>query len=193
MPDDIMEASARADRDAALAAATVASEFAQSAIKAGFLLNGGGLIAIPAIVALFKLDAEKGFWPLFATGGTFVLGLVVTWSASLCGYLAFWQLREWHIARAVMFDRILEFHSAPSGGEEKELRAVDAAERQMRRMRNSKRWRYAVAVLCLVALLVFVAGVSIGAHAVADLAIKIERSLPLSPAAQPPATRPETR
>jgi hypothetical protein len=55
------------------------------------------LIAIPAIVALFKLDAQKGFWPLFATGGIFVLGLIVTRSASLCGYLAFWQLREWHL------------------------------------------------------------------------------------------------
>jgi hypothetical protein len=42
MPDDILEANARADRDAALAATTVASDFAQSAIKAGFLLNGGG-------------------------------------------------------------------------------------------------------------------------------------------------------
>jgi hypothetical protein len=66
----------------------VLSGFAQSVVKSGFLLNGGGMVAIPAIVALFKLDASKGLWMLAAMGSAFVAGLLAAWAASICAFFA---------------------------------------------------------------------------------------------------------
>lgn len=48
-------------------AGKAASDFVQSLIKSGFILNGGGIVAIPAIVTLFNLEIEgipyRTYWP----------------------------------------------------------------------------------------------------------------------------------
>jgi len=82
------ESEMAADLEAAKIGESSAVAFAQTAIKSGFILNGGGMIAIPAIVALFNLDAEKLLHQLFLTGGLFVGGLCSASIASICAFFA---------------------------------------------------------------------------------------------------------
>jgi hypothetical protein len=65
--------------------------FAQSAIKTATLLNGGALVAIPAGVALFGIDATAVMRALFLAAGLFVGGLVAALLASMFGFLALAQ------------------------------------------------------------------------------------------------------
>jgi hypothetical protein len=65
-----------------------ALSIARDTIRNGFLLNGGGLVAIPAILALFKLDAVAVLQPIVVTAGLFTAGLAASWLASFCGFFS---------------------------------------------------------------------------------------------------------
>jgi len=77
----------RANFDAAL-------KFADGGIKALFGLNGGGLIALPAFTALFKIDMQAAASLVLAAGIIFVIGLVLAASTCLLGYLSAMQEME---------------------------------------------------------------------------------------------------
>jgi hypothetical protein len=62
--------------------------FAQSIIRTSQLLNGGGLLAIPALVSLFGLDVNIGKNLLVWTGFSFCLGLLCAW---ICNYFAYYS------------------------------------------------------------------------------------------------------
>jgi len=53
------ESELAADLEMSRTAEQSAAAMAQMVIKSGFILNGGGIIAIPAVATLFSLDAEK--------------------------------------------------------------------------------------------------------------------------------------
>jgi hypothetical protein len=65
-----------------------AVKFADAGIKSTFALNGGGLIALPAFVALFKLDAQLASNWIISAGVVFVLGLISAALTGLFGYLS---------------------------------------------------------------------------------------------------------
>jgi hypothetical protein len=54
----------------------LAIDFASNALRAITYLNGGGLVAIPAAVALFKADPTKAKHDLIVAGLLFVAGLL---------------------------------------------------------------------------------------------------------------------
>lgn len=53
------------------AAERAAVDVAQTVVRTGFVVNASAIIAIPAIVALFNLDADAIRWSLLWTGGLF--------------------------------------------------------------------------------------------------------------------------
>jgi hypothetical protein len=65
-----------------------AIKFADTAIKSAFALNGGALIALPALIALFKIDPQRvGSWVIIA-GAVFVVGLIGAAATAFLGYLS---------------------------------------------------------------------------------------------------------
>jgi hypothetical protein len=60
----------------------------QSSLRTTTLLNGGALVAIPAVVALFGIDAKAITFNLLIAGGVFVLCLVFCWLSSAAGFFA---------------------------------------------------------------------------------------------------------
>ena len=75
-------------RTEALESQKAAIAFAQNVIKSGQLLNGGGLLAIPALATLFSLDAHAGQSLLVLTAIAFGLGLLFAWLCNFCGYFS---------------------------------------------------------------------------------------------------------
>ncbi|MCA4920798.1 MAG: hypothetical protein ING82_15335 [Roseomonas sp.] len=75
-------------RAEAVESGKAAVAFAQSIIKTSQLLNGGGLLAIPALVTLFSLDVNIGKNLLIYTGASFCLGLMCAW---ICNYFAYYS------------------------------------------------------------------------------------------------------
>lgn len=64
----------------------MANEYAQLAIKHLFLINGGALIALPAIIAAFDLPKTEDIW---CSGLSYSVGLVFVVMTSL---LAYWSV-----------------------------------------------------------------------------------------------------
>jgi hypothetical protein len=76
-----MRADARTNYESAV-------KFADAGIKSAFALNGGGLIAAPAFIALFKVDPQLARNWIVGAGGVFVLGLICAALTSFFGYLS---------------------------------------------------------------------------------------------------------
>jgi hypothetical protein len=180
------ESEMRADLDASLAAAKAATDFAQSVLKAGFWLNGGGMIAIPAIVTLFKLDAPTLFWMLLSTGAAFIVGLLVTWIASLCGFFALANRSDSAYNSAVRTARNLEAKYFPFAKAEMEAQARAAESTAKSFAVKFLRLRRVAIVLCFVAMMAFIVGVGFGAYAV----VRLQQSNVGVPASPPQATAP---
>lgn len=65
-----------------------AMKFAETAIKGGFLLNGGGLVAVPAFVALVRVKESVSLAPLTWALVIFALGVLFAWLTSIFGYFS---------------------------------------------------------------------------------------------------------
>ncbi|MET0105680.1 MAG: hypothetical protein ABW072_11125 [Sedimenticola sp.] len=65
-----------------------AVEFAQQGIRSGLMLNGGALVAVPAIIALFAVDVSQVASGIILSGVLFVIGLLLSWAANLFGFFA---------------------------------------------------------------------------------------------------------
>ena len=65
-----------------------AIKFAEAGIKSSFALNGGGLIALPAFIALFKIDPKFASVWIIAAGTMFIVGLISAAVTSFLGYLS---------------------------------------------------------------------------------------------------------
>jgi hypothetical protein len=65
-----------------------ALKFADAGIKALFGLNGGGLVALPAFLALFKADVRAAAGWVLASAALFVIGLIAASLTTLLGYLS---------------------------------------------------------------------------------------------------------
>ncbi len=85
-----------------------ANAYAQVAIKASLTLNGGALIAIPAIIGLFGIPANAAAGQLLWTGALFIGGLVSAWSTAFFAFFALDRAavaatwRREHVAHHVM-------------------------------------------------------------------------------------------
>jgi hypothetical protein len=78
-------ASLRADNHANYEGAI---KFAETAIKSAFALNGGALVALPALIALFKIDPQRVVLWVIIAGAVFVVGLTSAAATAFLGYLS---------------------------------------------------------------------------------------------------------
>jgi hypothetical protein len=62
--------------------------FAEAAIKSAFALNGGGIVALPALTALLKIEPKPAATCIIVAVGAFVVGLVCAAATSFLGYLS---------------------------------------------------------------------------------------------------------
>jgi hypothetical protein len=65
-----------------------AVKFAETAIKSAFALNGGALVALPALIALFKIDPQRVLLWVIIAGAVFVVGLISAAATAFLGYLS---------------------------------------------------------------------------------------------------------
>src|SRR6516165_1550708 len=65
-----------------------AVKLADAGIKSVFALNGGGLIALPAFIALFKVEPQLARNWIIGAGAVFIAGLILAALTSLFGYLS---------------------------------------------------------------------------------------------------------
>jgi hypothetical protein len=137
-----------------------AIEFAQTVIKSGFILNGGALVAVPAFVTMFSIDARGDMTTLLQSGGLFVVGLLAMWLAAGCGYFATLAnalvLQE---QRRIATRRLHDFYNA------KASRPSDVLEEEHRASNYNQKflWSRAIGiVLSIVSFVAFVIGVYFG-------------------------------
>lgn len=152
----------------ALASDRGAIDLAQGAIKTATLLNGGGLLAIPAIITLFGLDARSVAWRLVTTATLFIGGLVAAWVANFCGFFALAARTDAFEHRAYSTRaRIARQHyaTAPEAQSWLEQEAVLDKKWDKRRAQFVA-WRWVGIILLIVSLVFFLSAAIWGAMTV---------------------------
>jgi hypothetical protein len=150
--------------------------FAQMIIKSGFLLNGGGIIAIPAIVTLFNLDPEKVFYHLILTGGLFIAGLSSASGAGIFGFFALAHKSDNFYSSAIRTVRFLESKYFPPLAEEASRKAEAAQKRAKRAATLSVAERYVAICLCAASVILFILGAGVGGWAILGTVRKVPQS-----------------
>ncbi len=155
-----------ADLEAAKLGESSAVALAQMVIKSGFILNGGGIIAIPAVVALFNIDAERLHSLLLLTAGLFVGGLCSASVASICAFFALAHKADYFYSNAVHTARTIQGKYFPPQAQEMAKHAK-VARRRAARLRLWWIWeRYVAIVLCLASVALFIGGALVGGEAI---------------------------
>jgi hypothetical protein len=145
-----------------------AVEFASNALRAMTYLNGGGLVAIPAAVALFKTDPAKAKYDLIVAGLFFVAGLLSIVVAQACTF--FVQARRGESERLLGREQIAllamihfpETHLQQQRAKE----AKDCERLSNEKMNHSDWWRKWGLASFWLAFVFFVVGCGLGARAV---------------------------
>jgi hypothetical protein len=123
-------------------------------------LNGGGLIAIPAAVALFKLNPTEAKVPLVTAAALFVFGLLLGIAAQ---WSAFFTLAKRSEAESALADHEAKaLMGAHSSGQVD----VESASIARRKHGQSDCWRLTGIACYLLSMIVFIAGCWFGAQAV---------------------------
>jgi hypothetical protein len=151
----------------ATASERAAFELALSLLRTLIIMNGWAVVAIPATVTLFGLDASSIEWQLFETAGLFVAGLVAAWLASVIGFFAL-------AARANSKDErahaehvratIKHYPRNPRAQSEWPTEANDAEEVSQRQQGRFARFRTAAVWICGLSGLLFISGALWGGY-----------------------------
>jgi hypothetical protein len=155
-----------ADLEAAKIAETSAVALAQVVIKSGFILNGGGIIAIPTVFALFNLDAEKMLPQVALTALLYVIGLCCAFLASICGFFALAHKADNFYSNAVRTARVLQAKYFPHQSEEMRKQAEEARRRANRLRKFWVTERYIAIFLSVASLALFIAGSYVGGKSI---------------------------
>jgi hypothetical protein len=145
-----------------------AIDLAASAMRALTYLNGGGLVAIPAAAALFRIDPQKTKQDLIIAGLLFVAGLLSIVFAQACAF--FVQARRAE-AEKLLEDRQIVLLAAvhyPGTSDlqaQRTTAAADCEQRSNKKMNISGRWRFGALVWFWLAVGFFIAGCIFGAVA----------------------------
>jgi hypothetical protein len=139
---------------------------AQTVIKSGFALNGGGIIALPAVVTLFDLDASQISRALITTGLLFALGLLSAWGASILGFFALAHKSDTFYYRAVQTARFLQGKYFPHQWREMSEQGKAAGASADSYFKWFIVERYTAIGLCLVSVALFLAASGVGGRAI---------------------------
>jgi hypothetical protein len=146
-----------------------ANEFATNAIKALTYLNGGGLVAIPTVVALFGADPKQAKFELLKAAIFFVIGLFAVVVTQASAYVVFARRMEAESALAEQRIIMLAHKHYPGTADEQLKRLGDAAANDLRsteKRQRSNYWRRLALVLFCVSLVCFILGCIFGGLAV---------------------------
>jgi len=147
-----------------------AIELGQSILKTGTLLNGGALVAIPATVTLFGVDAKSIITQLLVAGGLFALGLLLSWLAGFGGFFALANRADRDFAMGEVTRQKLHHGYYPSNDENVKAQQKADVEKQSTQVESCDRafvrWRAAAIILSFLSLVAFVVGNVIGGWAV---------------------------
>jgi hypothetical protein len=148
---------------------TRANEFATNAIRALTYLNGGGLVAIPTVVALFGADPKQAKLELLKAAIFFVAGLFAVVVVQASAFFVYARRAE---SENFLADeqaiRLMHTHY-PGAADEQSKRLNDAQARRQRSTEKTLRsnyWRRLALVLFWTSLVCFIAGCFFGARAV---------------------------
>ena len=165
------EYSDRVDRHRARESEHIKSalEFAASAMRAITYLNGGGLVAIPTAVALFRADPQKAKYHLIAAGLLFVAGLLSVVIAQAFAF--FVEARRAEAEQILAQGQIIRLGAIHYPGTEelqaqRSTEAADCEKRAGEKMNRSDRWRRLALLMFWIGLFCFVVGCYFGAHAI---------------------------
>ncbi len=89
--------------------------YAAQAIKAGFALNGGALIAIPTFASLLKIDPATSSQKILYALIVFTFGLLLAWFTSIVAYFSTRYAEEsWsNLYHGTRLDYILAWGQSP--------------------------------------------------------------------------------
>jgi hypothetical protein len=146
-----------------------AFEIAFNAMRAMTYLNGGGLVAIPTAVALFKADPAKAKYDLIVAGLLFVAGLLSIVMAQASAF--FVQARRVEAEQLLAHRQIVLLATVhyPDTSDVQTQRTNEAADYERRsneKVDRSDQWRKAALVLFWLALGLFVVGCYFGTWAI---------------------------
>jgi hypothetical protein len=140
--------------------------YSTSALKILSYLNGGGLLAMPAAVALFHTSIDKAKILLLGGAGCFVAGLLLVAIAQACAFFTMAKRSENHLAGEQTV--LLNMVHYPEIGDQQSMRieATEARKVANRKVAISDKWRFAGLLLFWLSLLAFNAGCFLGAFAI---------------------------
>jgi hypothetical protein len=148
-----------------------AVELTQSGIRTATLLNGGALVAIPAVVTLFGIDAKAIMGAMFIAGGFYVFGLIAAVLSSFLGALALSHRADREYSRADGTRANIEKFFYPKDGIEN-----DAATWLEHHNTRFKIYRRLAIFSCALSLVGFVAGSSLGGWTILHAPLKAQHS-----------------
>lgn len=171
------------------AAEKAAVDFGKTVIRSGFVVNAGAIIAIPAIVALFNLDAEAIRGYLLFTGVLFGIGIFSAWLAGIFAFFTLAHKSDQFYTSAIQIGRILESKYFPPRASEMTRQARDAEKRASRLRIIWVTERYIAIILSLASVALFLAGSWAGAHAVLKAPHKLPATEHTTQTLAPPITQ----
>jgi hypothetical protein len=145
-----------------------AINFAASAMRALTYLNGGGLVAIPAAAALFRIDPQKTKQDLIIAGLLFVAGLLSIVFTQGCAF--FVQARRAEAEKLLERQQMvllaaIHYPGTSDVQAQRTTEAADCEQRSNKKVRVSDRWRFGALVWVWLAVGFFIAGCIFGAVA----------------------------
>jgi hypothetical protein len=165
-----------------------AIELGQSLLKTSTLLNGGALVAIPAVVTLFGINVQAITLNLLIAGGIFALGLVFSWLSGSAGFFALSNRadRDYRTAEATR-QNLLRFYYPPNDATlEAEATAEFQSQTEQATRHNKRfvRFRVAAIIFSVLSLAAFVGGNFVGGWSVLHAPL---RAVLLTARTKPPA------
>jgi hypothetical protein len=146
-----------------------AIDFVLNAFRAVTYLNGGGLVAIPTVVALFQANPNQARVELIRAAGCFVLGLLLVVGAQATAFFTMARRAESEILLQHQQMAIAAARNYPGTEEQQAAKYRDAegyANHSAGKIYRSNRWRHAGIGLFWCSVLAFIGGCYFGARAV---------------------------
>jgi len=139
--------------------------FAHGALKCGFILSGGALIAVPAIVGLFSFQTDSIVIPLATSIALFIASLIASWLAYGVAYFAMcYRAAQRYQAREIEALKVNELSPGAKAADLAEVHKFESGRDRYGRWFN--RLRYAAIALCVVSFLAFLAGAYTGGQTI---------------------------
>jgi hypothetical protein len=148
----------------------------QSVLRTSTILNGGALVAIPAVVTLFGIDAKAVIESLMWAGGLFIVGLLASWLSTILGFFALSHRadRDYDRGEVTKFGLYKDYY--PDQFKEHDAEHDKHQTRVLRRNRAFERLRFSAIVCSFASLAVFVGGSVVGGWSVLHAPIKATTS-----------------